>query len=88
MITNSREQLDLAALPLDGDADPLETAEWLDSLEAVVRSQGPERARFLLEALLKKAHHEGVRLPFTANTPYVNTIPAERQPPFPGNREI
>jgi pyruvate dehydrogenase E1 component len=72
----------------DGDIDALETAEWLESLEAVVRTQGPERARFLLEALLEKAYREGVRLPFTANTPYVNTIPADQQPPFPGNREI
>jgi pyruvate dehydrogenase E1 component len=88
MITNNRDLIQLVALPVDGDVDPLETAEWRESLAAVVRSQGPERARFLLEVLLQQAHHDGVRLPFTANTPYVNTIPVEAQPPFPGNREI
>src|SRR5205814_3267794 len=47
-----------------------------------------ERARFLLETLLERARRGGVHLPFSANTPYVNTIAAEEQPPFPGDREI
>src|SRR5579864_505108 len=81
-------QLDVPAPSVVGDIDPDETAEWLDSLEGVLRSQGPERARFLLEALLEKAHSEGVQLPFTANTPYTNTIHVSEQPTFPGNREL
>jgi pyruvate dehydrogenase E1 component len=81
-------QLDTPAPSVEGDIDPEETAEWLDSLEGVLRSQGPDRARFLLEALLEKAHNEGVQLPFTANTPYLNTIHVSEQPTFPGNREL
>jgi len=70
------------------DADPTETAEWLESLDDVLQRQGSDRASYLLGALGEKAYREGVRLPFTANTPYINTIPVERQPPYPGSREI
>jgi pyruvate dehydrogenase E1 component len=71
-----------------GDTDPLETAEWLASLRGVLESQGPERVNFLLAALSEAAHRQGVELPFTATTPYINTIPEDKQPPYPGNREI
>jgi pyruvate dehydrogenase E1 component len=74
--------------PVDGDADPAETREWLDSLEGVLRHEGPDRARYLLTQLKDKAIRRGVEIPFTANTPYINTIPVERQPPYPGSREI
>lgn len=70
------------------DSDPAETQEWIESLENVVLFQGPERMKFILKKLLEKAHQQGVDLPFTANTPYINTIPFERQPPFPGDRAI
>lgn len=73
---------------VEGDADPQETTEWLDSLEGVLRHQGPDRAVYLLERLLDKAFRAGLRLPFTANTPYINTIPIEDQPPFPGHRDM
>ncbi|MBL8795667.1 MAG: pyruvate dehydrogenase (acetyl-transferring), homodimeric type [Planctomycetia bacterium] len=72
----------------NGDADKLETKEWLDSLEAVLHTAGPDRARFLLDELKHKAVRSGVQIPFTANTPYINTIPTSRQPPFPGSREL
>ena len=62
------------------DADPQETQEWLDSLEAVVRHQGPERAKFLLETLIHVVAQGGARLPSAITTPYVNTIPVEDQP--------
>src|SRR5688572_5100197 len=71
-----------------GDADAAETREWLDSLQAVLQTAGPQRARFLLSRLNAEAIRHGVELPFTANTPYINTIPADRQTPFPGSREI
>ena len=71
-----------------GDADPEETSEWLESLRGVLESQGPERVNFLLAALSEAAHRQGVELPFTATTPYINTISEDKQPPFPGNREI
>jgi pyruvate dehydrogenase E1 component len=70
------------------DADPAETEEWLESLRYVLESKGPQRANYLLAKLNETAHRAGVELPFSAKTPYVNTIPVDRQPPYPGNREI
>ncbi len=79
---------DLPRSPIPGDVDPTETAEWLESLEYVLQSKGPERVGQLLEALDQTAHRSGVELPFTATTPYYNTIPRDKQPPYPGNREL
>jgi len=70
------------------DVDPVETAEWLESLAYVLESRGSQRAAYLLSLLEEKAHLAGVELPFSANTPYVNTIPTEKQPAYPGHREI
>jgi pyruvate dehydrogenase E1 component len=70
------------------DVDPAETSEWLESLDYVLRSKGPQRAGFLLNLLQEKALREGVDLPFSANTPYINTIEPDEQPVYPGNREI
>ncbi|MBY0525954.1 MAG: pyruvate dehydrogenase (acetyl-transferring), homodimeric type [Gemmataceae bacterium] len=72
----------------NGDADQAETREWLDSLTAVLDHGGHDRARFLLGQLERQAQRKGVAVPFTANTPYINTISVDRQPPFPGSREI
>ena len=74
--------------PLPNDVDPAETAEWLESLDYVLESKGPERVSQLLTALDESAHRNGVELPFTATTPYYNSIPPEKQPPYPGNREL
>jgi pyruvate dehydrogenase E1 component len=65
-----------------------ETQDWLDSLEDVLQGRGPERVRRLLSDLQIRAQRGGVQLPMTSVTPYVNTIPADRQPTFPGDREI
>ncbi|MCE9546886.1 MAG: pyruvate dehydrogenase (acetyl-transferring), homodimeric type [Planctomycetia bacterium] len=70
------------------DVDPAETAEWLESLDYVLESRGRDRVRQLLAALSERAYRAGVELPFTANTPYINTIPGDKQPAYPGNREI
>ncbi len=70
------------------EIEDLETLEWLESLEYVLQNGGPERVRELLHDLDTYAHEAGVDLPFTANTPYVNSIPKEKQPKFPGGREI
>ncbi len=70
------------------DADPTETREWLDSLRYVINSRGGDRAAYLLHAIEQEAYRLGVSIPFSATTPYINTIPVDRQPPFPGNREI
>jgi pyruvate dehydrogenase E1 component len=57
------------------DIDPLETREWVDSLEAVLEIEGPERAHFILEQLVDKARRSGAYLPYRAQTAYINTIP-------------
>ncbi|MFQ5489223.1 MAG: pyruvate dehydrogenase (acetyl-transferring), homodimeric type [Phycisphaerae bacterium] len=74
--------------PTTADHDPTETSEWLESLKAVLGDQGPARAQYLLGRLIEWGKREGVVLPFTANTPYVNTIPVEDQPAYPGDRAI
>ncbi|RMF40442.1 MAG: pyruvate dehydrogenase (acetyl-transferring), homodimeric type [Planctomycetota bacterium] len=75
-------------IPDPVDIDPAETAEWLSSLEYVLGSKGPERVKFLLKALETRARSEGVDVPLEVNTPYINTIPAHKQPAYPGNREL
>jgi pyruvate dehydrogenase E1 component len=73
---------------IPGDADPAETAEWLESLDYVLESKGPERVRQLIAVLEESAYRNGVELPFTATTPYFNTISPDKQPQYPGNREL
>ena len=75
------------AEPQRVDMDEVETREWLDSLEAVIEREGPERAQFLLERLIDKTRRTGGFIPFSANTAYVNTIPASLEEHCPGNLE-
>jgi len=70
------------------DQDPVETEEWLDSLDAVVEQAGPERARFILFRLLKRARQLQVGLPPLTQTRYVNTISPEQEPSFPGDEQM
>jgi pyruvate dehydrogenase E1 component len=70
------------------DIDAEETRDWLDSLDAVVRHDGGERARFLIERLAERAGRAGVSLPLGGNTPYVNTIPAGSESPYPGDAAL
>jgi pyruvate dehydrogenase E1 component len=70
------------------DFDIEETGEWLEALEGVVQHRGTGRARFLLHRLIQRGYQMGISLPFTANTSYINTIPVERQPVYPGDRKI
>ncbi len=70
------------------DTDPAETADWTESLDAVVEHGGVERAYFLLNTLLKRAQVNKVRLPALVQTPYVNTIPAQQEPAYPGDEEM
>ncbi|MCZ6555005.1 MAG: pyruvate dehydrogenase (acetyl-transferring), homodimeric type [Candidatus Dadabacteria bacterium] len=65
-----------------------ESQEWLDSLDYVIDAGGVERAAKLIKKLQIHAQKRGVRLRFTANTPYINTIPVEKQPPYPGDPQI
>jgi pyruvate dehydrogenase E1 component len=71
-----------------GDPNPLETAEWLESLDELVRHSGPERARFILQRLWERSHLHGAAPPTPVNTPYVNTIPRHEEVPYPGDRVI
>src|SRR5215203_5238286 len=76
-------------LPTDAaQLEALETREWLDSLDDVLKHGGPARVGSLLRELGIHAQKAGVRLPFTANTPYINTINPDEQVPYPGSREI
>jgi pyruvate dehydrogenase E1 component len=70
------------------DLDATETREWLDSLDYVLQSGGPAKVARLLRELTLYAKQNGVKQPFTANTPYVNTIPADEQALMPGNPDI
>ncbi|HLU03390.1 MAG TPA: pyruvate dehydrogenase (acetyl-transferring), homodimeric type, partial [Advenella sp.] len=67
------------------DVDSVETQEWLDSLEAVLDREGPERAHFLLEQLTDLARRSGSNIPYSPYTAYVNTIPPGLEPRHPGN---
>jgi pyruvate dehydrogenase E1 component len=75
-------------LPNDPELESLETREWLDSLEYVLDESGPERVKNLLRQMQVYAQSKGVKFPFTANTPYINSISADKQARFPGSREI
>src|SRR5262245_50281832 len=70
------------------DLETVEMQEWLASLDYVLQTGGPERVKRLLHQLQVHAQQAGVILPFSANTPYINTIPVAQQQPFPGSREI
>lgn len=70
------------------ELDSVELREWIESIEYVLQSGGPEKVKKLLHELDVYAHESGVELPFTANTPYINTISKDKQPHFPGGREI
>ncbi|MEO7429165.1 MAG: pyruvate dehydrogenase (acetyl-transferring), homodimeric type, partial [Acidimicrobiales bacterium] len=70
------------------DTDPGETQEWLDSLDGVVDAQGKPRARFLMSKLLERARELQVGAPASVSTPYVNSIPTEEEPFFPGDEDL
>ncbi|MBM4344580.1 MAG: pyruvate dehydrogenase (acetyl-transferring), homodimeric type [Deltaproteobacteria bacterium] len=70
------------------DPDPVETREWLESLEAILASSGAERAHFLLRRLHESLQVEGVQLPYLVLSPYVNTVPVDKQPEYPGDLAI
>ena len=78
----------MSSLTTPVDVDPLETAEWLDSLASVLDRDGPERAHFILQQMLREARDAGAYLPYSANTPYLNTIPETRETHTPGDPAI
>ncbi|MGB4912414.1 MAG: pyruvate dehydrogenase (acetyl-transferring), homodimeric type [Candidatus Dechloromonas phosphoritropha] len=74
--------------PAPMDADPQETSEWMEALEGVIAQEGADRAHFLIEKLIGQAREDGIDIPYSANTEYINTIPAEHQPKYPGNADM
>ncbi len=73
--------------PFD-DIDPVETKEWLESIDSVLGQHGPERAHFLLNQMIDFARRSGAYLPYSPNTAYLNTISTARQPEYPGDRSL
>jgi pyruvate dehydrogenase E1 component len=73
--------------PFD-DIDPIETGEWVESIDSVLRQHGPERAHFLLNHMIDFARRSGAYLQYSPNTAYLNTISTGRQPEYPGDRTI
>src|SRR5579875_132670 len=70
------------------ELESIETREWIESLDYVIEQHDPRRVRNLLESLREHAQAAGIKIPPAINTPYINTIPVEEQPPFPGDIEI
>src|SRR5579863_6198805 len=77
-----------AAMTEAEQGDSAEMREWLDALDSVEAFEGMDRADELLEAVVTSARRKGARLPFAANTAYVNTIHPQDEPPHPGDREM
>ena len=71
------------------DVDPIETRDWLQAIESVIREEGVERAQYLIDQLLAEARKGGVKVAAgTGISNYINTIPVEEQPEYPGNLEL
>jgi pyruvate dehydrogenase E1 component len=70
------------------DPDPAETREWLEALDSVLEFEGTDRAEQLLDSLLTESRRRQVPVPYSAATPYLNTIPPERELPYPGDQAV
>ena len=92
------EKLEVSSVPIiekvfskpksQDDLDPLETKEWIESLNAVIKNDGPSRASYLLNKVVSEAYTAGLVLPDTRTTPYINTIPTELEVKSPGDQNI
>ena len=78
----------LLSLATDADTDPQETLEWREAFVSMLGAQGPQRARFLLDELVRLARTQGLAWHPELCTPYVNSIAVERQPAFPGDLAV
>ncbi|BCB79035.1 hypothetical protein Pflav_054450 [Phytohabitans flavus] len=70
------------------DIDPEETREWIESLDAVIDERGAKRARYVMLSLLERARERQVGVPPLTTTDYINTIPPEQEPWFPGDEFV
>ena len=78
---------------LRNDVDPVETREWLEALESLLREEGPERARFIIDQLAEQARKSGVELAASGKggsilTDYINSIATQDEPAYPGDKEL
>ena len=85
---DEEETMNNGAYTTSPDVEQDEIQEWVESLDAVLQDGGPEVASQILERLRARAQAAGVPTPFSANTPYTNTIPVHQQPVFPGDQEL
>ncbi len=85
---SERKKSEIIQVVNDGDIDPLETNEWLESLSAVIEKDGNQRAHYLIKELINKAYMEGANIPYTQNTPYINTIPVNEEKKSNGDQNI
>ena len=83
-----KEEKPLIQVIKEGDLDPVETNEWLESLSAVIEKDGNQRAHYLIKELINKAYMEGANIPYTQSTPYINTIPVNEEKKSNGDQNI
>ncbi|MCW9714869.1 pyruvate dehydrogenase (acetyl-transferring), homodimeric type [Avibacterium sp. 21-594] len=73
---------------LTNDVDPIETNDWLLAIDSVIREEGVERAQFIIDQLMQHARANSVSLPTGVTSDYINTIPVEEEPNYPGNLDL
>ena len=67
------------------DLDPQETSEWIESIDSVIEHFGPDRAKYILTELIRRARNSGVDILPPSITPYLNTISPDQEPEYPGD---
>jgi len=88
IINKKKESVEKIEVVRDGDIDPIETQEWMESLSAVLEKDGKNRAQFLIKQLIEHSYKEGSDLVLSRNTPYINTIPPEEETKSPGDQNL
>jgi len=88
IINKKKESVEKVEIVRNGDIDPIETQEWMESLSAVLEKDGKHRAQFLIKQLIEHSYKEGSDLVLSRNTPYINTIPPEEEIKSPGDQNI
>jgi len=87
-ITKKEENDEKIEIVKNGDIDPIETKEWLESLSAVLEKDGKLRAQFLIKQLIEHSYKKGSDLVLSRNTPYINTIPPEQETKSSGDQNL
>ena len=87
-ITKKEDNDEKIEIVKNGDIDPIETKEWLESLSAVLEKDGKLRAQFLIKQLIEHSYKEGSDLVLSRNTPYINTIPPEQETKSSGDQNL